>query len=306
MISKNKILVVGANGLLGRNFVNYLNKKNIKFDITYRKLKPVHKNGKSIKCDLIDIDQVKNKLINYDVIYMCAGIVKSSKSSIDPEIFFQKNLLIFFNLFYSSINNNIKQIIWVSSSTVYKSKKTKIKEEYKKMNSRDNISGTFIFLEKISKLINQLNKIKISFLRTGNIYGPHDHFGKKERSQVLPNLMEEVMLNKIDKSSINKNIVRDFTYAEDVVRAMIEISKIKRNVSPINFSYGKPISLKKLIKILCKKLNKKYVFKNFIENNSDSKVLDNKKFDYFFKKFKRTSFDKGLSQTIRWYKNEKK
>lgn len=246
MISKNKILVVGANGLLGRNFVNYLNKKNIKFDITYRNHKPVHKNGKSIKCDLIDMVQVKNKLVNYDVVYMCAGIVKSSKSSIDPEIFFQKNLLIFFNLFYSSINNNIKQIIWVSSSTVYKNKKTKIKEAHKKMNSSDNISETFIFLEKISKLINKLKKVKITFLRTGNIYGPYDHFGKKERSQVLPNLMEKVILNKIDKSLINKNVIRDFTYAEDVVRAMIEISKVKRNLSPINFSYGKPISLKDL------------------------------------------------------------
>ena len=77
MISKNKILVVGANGLLGMNFLNYLNKKNIKFDITYRNHKPAHKNGKSIKCDLIDMVQVKNKLVNYDVVYMCAGIVKS-------------------------------------------------------------------------------------------------------------------------------------------------------------------------------------------------------------------------------------
>ena len=78
--------------------------------------------------------QVKNKLVNYDVVYMCAGIVKSSKSSIDPEFFFKK-FVNFFNLFYSSINNNIKQIIWVSSSTVYKNKKTKIKEAHKKMNS---------------------------------------------------------------------------------------------------------------------------------------------------------------------------
>ena len=51
--------------------------------------------------------------------------------------------------------------------------------------------------------------------------------------------MEKVILNKIDKSLINKNVIRDFTYAEDVVRAMIEISKVKRNLSPINFSYGK-------------------------------------------------------------------
>ena len=39
--------------------------------------------------------------------------------------------------------------------------------------------------------------------------------------------MEKVILNKIDKSLINKNVIRDFTYAEDVVRAMIEISKVK-------------------------------------------------------------------------------
>lgn len=306
MTSNNKILVVGASGLLGRNFINYLNKQKFKFDITYRNNKPPHKNGKCIKCDLLDINQVKNKFTDYDVIYMCAGVVKSSKSSIEPEIFFQKNLLIFFNLFYSSIDNNIKQIIWVSSSTIYKNKKNKIKENDKKMNFDYNISGIFIFLEKISALINHLKKVKITFIRTGNIYGPHDHFGKKERSQVLPNLVEKVIINKIDKSLLNSQVIRDFTYAEDLVRAMIMISKIKKNLSPINFSYGKPLSIQELTKILCKKLNKKFISGKYVQNKTDSKVLDNKKFDFFFKQFKRTSFDAGINQTIKWYKNEKK
>ena len=213
---------------------------------------------------------------------MCAGIVTSSKSNIKPINFFYKNIIIFFNLFYSSLNNNVKKIIWVSSSTIYNNSSKKFKEIDKLKNFDLNVPGTYIFLELLSRFFNNFTSLDIRFIRTGNIYGPHDHFNVKNRSQVIPNMIELLKKKKIKKIIINPLMSRDFTYVDDVIKAMILISEGKNINTPVNFSSGIKHNNAKLIEIIGKYFNKN-VNIVFSKPKEDFRNLRNKRFNYFFK-----------------------
>ena len=121
----------------------------------------------------------------------------------------------------------------------------------------------------------------------------------------MPNLIREIdNLKNSQKLNLDKNVVRDFVYANDLAKVMLKITNYKINLSPINFSSGRGLSLvyigKKIGEILCKK---KIIIKN--SKKKDIRVLSNKKFNKYFKKFKRMKFEKIIFNVVKSYKNAK-
>ena len=209
-------------------------------------------------------------------------------------------------------DNNVSKIIWVSSSTVYQPSKKKISE--KKINFNYNpypdylITGNvYRFLENIVNFYKSKG-VDVCVVRTSSIYGPYDNFNPK-KSHVIPALIKKIFDTKKNEIKIwgNPNVVRDFVYVDDLAKAIVLLMN-KKVTEPINFSYGKGLTIISLAKILIKLSGKKIKFK-FINPKLSSapyRVLENKLFNRIFKKFKRTGIEDGLKKTINWYLNGRK
>jgi len=304
---KRNFLVIGSGGLLGNSLVSLFNQKKYNYVASYNTKKPIYKTPKLIKCNLEKLSEVIKITKSIDKVYMCGGLVYTKNSGMTEEDFFYKNIKIFLNLFKACLKNRVKTVTWISSSSVYYNIKSKNSETSKKKKFHKlNVSGFYYFCEFISNFLNKFKLIKVIYIRTGNIYGENDYFFNLNRSQVLPNLIREIdNLKNSQKLNLNKNIVRDFVYANDLAKAMLMIANYKINLSPINFSSGKGLSLVCVSKKIGKILSKQKI----IINNSkkkDIRVLSNSKFDKHFKKFKRVNFDKIILKVVKAYKNEKK
>ena len=104
----------------------------------------------------------------------------------------------------------------------------------------------------------------------------------------------------------NSKIVRDFVFAEDVAK-VLEISMYKNfNKGPLNFSSGKGVTILSLAKMIDKILKKKlnFQFNPNLPTSVKYRVLSNKLIDSMkIMNISRTSLQKGLKETINWYKN---
>lgn len=315
-MKKKNILIAGGTGLLGSSLTKILFRhKNINLTSSYFNSNPIKKFNKSYKrYNFLEYKDCLKATKKKDLIIVAAvksgGIKHLKESPLENLI---DNIKIRINLFDAALKNKVPKIIWVSSSTVYQPSNKKILE--KEINLNQNpyedylITGNvYRFLENIVNFYIKKG-IEICVVRTSSIYGPYDNFNPK-KSHVIPALIKKIFDGKKRKIEIwgNPNVVRDFVYVEDLAKAIILLMNKEEIRGPINFSLGKGLTIINLAKILIRLSNRKIKFKfnNSKLSSASYRVLDNKKFNKIFQKFKRTSIEEGLKKTINWYLNANK
>lgn len=314
-MKKKKILVAGGTGLLGSSLTILLS-RNKKFLLTssYLTGKPIKNLKKNYKrFNFLKYGDCLKATKNMDVVIVSAvkaGGIKHLKNNPSENLI--DNIKIRINLFQAALQNKVKKVLWISSSTIYQPLKKKISEEKLNLNLGPYpdylVTGNvYRFIESIIKFYRNQG-MDISIVRTSSIYGPNDNFNPA-KSHVIPALIKKIFDSNKKEIEIwgNPNVVRDFVYVDDLAKAVILLinKKIKK---PINFSYSKGISIISLAKLLRKISGKKIDFKfnNLSLSSAPFRVLDNRYFNKIFKKFRRTELEEGLKKTINWYLNEKK
>tara|TARA_Y100000590_G_C15652288_1_gene989272 strand:- start:14 stop:466 length:453 start_codon:yes stop_codon:yes gene_type:complete len=88
-------------------------------------------------------------------------------------------------------------------------------------------------------------------LRLFSVYGPN-----QDKNKVIPQIIEGCIKNK--KFSVSEGRqYRDFCLVSDVVNAIFLCLRSKNTVGEVfNIGSGKPIKIKKLVKLFCKKIGK--------------------------------------------------
>lgn len=249
MNSKIKLLITGYNGYIGKSFVKFLKKKNIKFEKLDLKKKKNYKNFthllhlqfdiKEKKINLKKNISVMNKIIEICQYYRLFLIFPSTAS---------------FN-FKGKIkkNNNIKVINYY----------TQAKSE----------------CEKIILSANKSRDLNFTILRIFNVYG--DNFENRYYiSRIIRNFKKAKKFEKI-KVKFSEN-VRDYINTSDINSLFLKVIKKKQN-GIFEVGSGKSITIKNLSKKINKIFNKKntLVFvnpKKSVENfYSKSNIKNTKK-----------------------------
>jgi len=310
---KNKrILVAGGSGLVGTNLLIKLIELKSKVIASY-KSRIQEKELRKYYCKF-DFTKMTDCILatkNKDIVFICAvqgSGIKGLKDYLTNSL--TSNILIRSNLIESCKINKVKNIVWVSSSTIYQPSNKKIKENNLNLNIDpypiyQGVGWVYRYLEKLFLYYKKTEKMNIKIIRTSSIYGPFDNFDDN-KSHVIPALIKKVFLRKKYLEVWgNKKIVRDFVYVEDLVNTMLRITFNKKISAPINFSSETPITIldiaKKILKITGE--NKKIIFKFFGRSSANYRVLDNEKINKLIKNLKRTNLDCGLKKTIKWYKS---
>ena len=317
-----KILVTGCAGFIGYHFTNnILSKRNISvigidnindyYDVNLKKnrLKNLKKNRNFIfhKIDLLEFNKlnklIKNNKIKY-IIHLAAqaGVRYSIEN---PRTYFDNNIKGFFNILEISKINNIKHLIYASTSSVYgDNKEFPLSEEYKTDSPLSFYAASKKTNEVMAHSYSYIYKIPTTGVRFFTVYGP---FGRPDMA--LFKFTKNILNNKQIELFNGGLHVRDFTYVDDIINGIISIvnrpSKKDIPYNIFNIGNGKPKKLLDYLKNIEKNLDKTTKIKklplqvgDIVKTHSNINKLN--KFTGYKPK---TNIKIGIEKFIEWYKD---
>ena len=238
-------------------------------------------------------------------------------SLVDPDAYGSSNLIGFLNILEACRNYKVSHLIYASSSSIYGSNEEK---PFKETHNTDHPISLYGATKKANEIMahsySHLFKIPTTGLRFFTVYGP---WGRPDMA--LFKFTKAILENKPIDIDNHGNMVRDFTYIDDVVHAITKLVSIPATTdtnyntqkpdastsnSPwriFNIGNGKPTSLMDYISAIEKALGKE-AKKNFLpmqkgevlETFSDTQSLEN------WTGIKPgTSVMQGVENFVEWY-----
>jgi UDP-glucuronate 4-epimerase len=315
-----KILVTGSAGFIGfhlakkllelKHFVYSIDNINNYYDLKLKKsrLSILKKfdNFNFYKIDLINKNKINKIIKKYDIkIIIHLAAQAGVRYSVDfPEPYFQSNILGFYNILEISKENNIKHLIFASSSSVYGDGKN---FPLKESSSTDKPLSFYAATKKSNELMahaySNIYKLPTTALRFFTVYGT---LGRPDMA--IFNFTDSISKSKkIKLFNYGKNS-RDLTHIDDIINMLIKIINrpSKKNIpnQTFNLGNGKPITSIEMLNVIEKKIKKKakkkYIGKqkgDVIKTHSD--VSSIKKIVNYKPKI---DLDSGIDEFVRWYK----
>lgn len=314
-----KILVTGCAGFIGFHLAIKLLKKNYEvfgidninnyYDIKLKKSRLnillKFKKFKFNNFDLINKNKLNNEIKKNKIKYIVhlaaqAGVRYSIEN---PETYFKNNLEVFFNVIETSRKNNIKHLVFASTSSVYgENKKFPLNEEDNTDKPISFYAATKKSNEVLAHSYSYIYELPCTALRFFTVYGP---YGRPDMA--LFKFTKNILENKKIELYNNGNHFRDFTYIDDIIDGVESIiKKPKKNRVPFNIfniGNGKSRKLKDYLSIIEKRLNKKAKIKNIALQQGDiikthSEISSLSKYSNYKAK---TDIEEGIGKFTEWF-----
>ena len=253
LLKNNDIIIYGIDNLNNYYDVN-LKKNNLEILKKYNNF--IFK--KEDICNTKIISETKpDKIIH---LASMAGVRFSIKN---PDIYIKVNIQGFIHILEEARKNNVKHIVYASSSSVYGlNKKIPFSEDDKIESCNSPYACSKMSMELFAKTYFQLYDISNIGLRFFTVYGP------RGRPDMAPYKFINAIKNELEfKKYGDGTSSRDFTYIDDIVDGIISAYENKNNIKCEIYNLGnsEPISLNDFIKTCEKVCNKKAKYEE-IEN----------------------------------------
>ena len=276
LIKKEKVLVTGCAGFIGSHVCERLLKNNDTivygidnlnnyYDVNLKKknlkLLTKHYNFHFRKDDICNtkiISEIKPEKIIH--LASMAGVRYSIEN---PDIYIKVNIQGFIHILEEARKNNVKHVVYASSSSVYGlNKKLPFSEDDKIESCNSPYACSKMSMELFAKTYYQLYGISNIGLRFFTVYGP------RGRPDMAPYKFINAIKNEIEfKKYGGGTSSRDFTYIDDIVDGIINAYKNNNNIKCEIYNLGnsEPVLLNDFIKTCEKVCNKKARYEE-IEN----------------------------------------
>ena len=310
-----KILITGGCGFIGSNFILYMLKKYVDYQIvnldslTYagnlENLKDLESNPnyKFVEGDICDDKLVNDLVKNTDLIVHFAAESHVDRSIENPEAFIKTNVIGTYTLLEAAKNNGLKRFHHISTDEVFGSLELDSNSKFNEAtpyDPRSPYSSSKASSDHLVRAYFHTYNLPITISNCSNNYGPY-HFPEKLFPLFITNLMED---KKVPLYGDGMN-VRDWLYVEDHCEAIDAI--VHRGKIGETYCIGGD----------AEKTNKEITYKiielmgedeNSIEFVKDRPGHD-RRYAIDFSKIKnelgwtpKVSFEEGLEKTIDWYK----
>ena len=244
-----------------------------------------------------------------------AGVRYSIKN---PNAYIKSNLSGFGNILEMCRNYEVRHLIYASSSSVYGGNK---KFPFSEDDSVDHPISLYAATKKANELMahsySHLYNLPTTGLRFFTVYGP---WGRPDMALFL--FTKSIIENKPIKIFNHGNMIRDFTYIDDIIESIFRvIKKIPRpnfsskneNLSSssswapykvFNIGNSKPIPLMDFINEIEKSLGiqAKKEYLDMQPGDVSSTSADTSKLEKWVNYKPNTSINKGISEFINWYR----
>lgn len=299
------ILVLGANGFLGKNIVNSLknsNKENL------------HILSGKHDLDLTNYKELDNYLSNknIDSIINCSAFVGGISYGYEyPAELLDINTTMANNLFKASHKNNVRLLVNPISNCAYPGTQSLYQEE----NFWDGPPHESVLEYGLSKrhyvslgyaYFKQYNFCSANIVLS-NMYGPFDHFEEK-RSHALGALLKKIYEAKKNNTEYiqiwgSGKPIREWLYVEDAATALIKSLELKNGFYFFNIGVNFGVSILELAKIIAKELDWEGEFK--LDKTKPDGVAEKKVLGDLSKKYldwtPKVNLEDGIKKTVKWY-----
>ena len=315
-----KIFVTGVAGFIGfhlckklldqKNIVFGIDNLNAYYDVSIKKdrLKILKKYDNFFfkKIDLSKKNKISNIITKNNIKFIVhlaaqAGVRYSIEN---PQTYFKSNLEGFFNILEISKENNVKHLIFASTSSVYgNNSKFPLTENMTTDKPLSFYAATKKSNEVMAYSYSNIYKLPTTALRFFTVYGP---FGRPDMS--LFKFTKSILKNKKIDLFNSGNHTRDFTYVEDIVQGISSIIKQPSSefvpYNCFNIGKGKPIKLKSFLKLIEKNLGAKAKVKNLpLQIGDVKKTHSSVKSLIKYSSYKpKININKGIKNFVDWYK----
>ncbi len=311
-----QILVTGAAGFIGSNFIEYIVKKYPKYKIivldklTYagniENLNNVINDIKFIKGDICDYDLVMRilKENNINAIIHFAAESHVDNSIKEPFIFTKTNVLGTHTLLEAARNiwgeGSQNKFVHISTDEVYGSlSETGYFTEKSPINPSSPYSASKASSDLIALAYHQTFKMNVSVTNCSNNYGPYQH-----NEKLIPHMIKLAM--KGEKLPVyGKGLnVRDWLYVEDHCEAIDLV--LHRGKAGERYNIGGHNEKRNIdiVKLILKHLGKSEDLISFVQDRKGHDLryaIDPTKISKELGWIPKTKFDDGIINTINWY-----
>ena len=251
--NRPKLFVTGANGFIGKNFVNYAIKhKYLVYAVSRKKFKNNNRNLVWLQGDFSDT-KWKTELKNSDVLVhlASAGVIdKNIKKSSAYDVNVTKSI----KLLRNAIASDCFHWVIAGSASEYgevlKNKKP-VSSETVPIPLKNYDLTKYIFSKKAIELNNQNNSIKCRIMRIFPVYGNGEN-----KQRLFPSLMKAAVNNN-DFTINNYNSVNDFTPVDQVVKSLLQACDFNKKKSHFPQVWHISSGLRMTVKTFAEKIWKK-------------------------------------------------
>ena len=302
------VLITGGTGLVGSAIKTISKDYESKYNFIYVERK---------MCDLLNYNStlayfMENKP-DY-VIHLAANVGGLFKNMENPVQMLEENLLINLNVVKAAHFVKVEKLIACLSTCIFPDKTTYPISENDLHNGPPHTSNEGYAYSKriVQTLCNSYNKQygeKFVCVIPTNIYGPYDNFNLND-AHVIPALIHKCFLA---KEKHEKFIVsgtgtplRQFIYAEDLAKNIMWVLEEYNETEPIILATDEAdeISIEQVARIIAREFDYEQ-FLEFDTTKADGqykKTASNQKFRKYNPDFSFSKIEKGLQDTISWFK----
>jgi UDP-glucose 4-epimerase len=304
-----KVIVTGGAGFIGSNLAKFLSKENhtiVIDDLSTGNINNIKDliEGKQIdfiKGSITDFDLLKEKFKDVDFVFHQAAIPSVPRSIKDPVLSNMVNVNGTLNVLIAAKENNVKKVVYASSSSIYGDTPSLPKKEEMNPCPLSPYAVSKLASENYCQVFSSVYDLSTIALRYFNVYGPRQD-PTSEYAAVIPRFITRIFNDKPPTIFGDGEQTRDFTYVDDVVNANILAAESKTR-GVFNIAGGKRISINSLAALIMKLIGKKLEieYKDFRPGDVKHSLADITKANKSFNYKPSVDIEKGLKETVKWF-----
>jgi UDP-glucose 4-epimerase len=246
-----KILITGGAGFIGSHLCEKYTKEGHEVlcldDFSSGDLTNVRhlldcRNFKLMKGDIRDFDLLERIMRDVDVVFHLAAQIHVDRSYVEPKLTYEVNVMGTQNILEVARINDIKRVIYASTSEVYGSAQYAPIDEKHPLNAPHPYGASKIAADRLCYAYTQTYGMDIAIPRLFNTFGPRQRdigyggvisiFTRRVLSNVSPIIYGDGLQT------------RDYIYIDDAVRAYDLILKHDKPITePVNFGSGGELTI---------------------------------------------------------------
>ena len=314
-----KYLVTGAAGFIGSHLCHKLTTEGNEviaidnfsdyYDVNLKKLR-VEKlltplQVKVLSVDISDKDAIDRLIASSkpEVVINLAAQAGVRLPTDQIHKYVNSNLVGFSNVLQSTVSNKIPYFLYASSSSVYGDQAAiPYTESEQKLHPNSFYGATKLANELLTPTLVKNSATIARGLRFFTVYGP---WGRPDMAyfRMIANVVSGSEFNFFGDGSVE----RDFTYIDDAVNSVIELSKELEKKKPgysdvVNLGGGRPLSMNYLLENINKISKAEVKFNRQSSNANDAKktMSDSKYIQSLIGSKPETKLEDGINKTYQW------
>lgn len=298
---KNRVIILGGNGFIGRNLCRHFlncNWKVTSFDI-FPATDPIN-DVNYIEGDFFNDKQLENAINNQDLIIHAVSTLNPSNSAVKFMRGYSGDLVQTVKLCSMLIGTETRMIYLSSGGTVYGNQPVQPIPETASTLPINHYGCLKICIENIIRTFNIQHQTHFLIARIANPFGPGQDY--KRGVGFIDAAVKCALTGDQIEIWGDGETVRDYIYITDVCKMIETIAKYRGNEMTFNVSSGKGISQNQVIKLLeGYGLNPHVIYKEARPVDAKKIILDNSKIMKIYND-KLLTFDEGLKEYCNYLK----